>query len=138
MCAQLQVQAKRDYPERCIVWQQTVGIYCGCDNPAVTSLAGQEVCRLCGDTVDLPNPVTNVPLLTETNEETSTSCGELEFSSNLPGATCDQYQALYGEACCLNAVPATTDDDEETDGALAPLSMKIFSFLAMILSMFHL
>jgi hypothetical protein len=138
LCAQLQVEAKRDYPERCIAWQQTVGVYCGCDNPSVTS-AEQQVCRLCGDYVDLPNPVTNVPLLTDTNQETSTSCGELEFSSNLQGASCDQYQILYGEACCLNAIlPPTDDDDEETDGAFAQLSMKIISILAMILSMFHL
>jgi hypothetical protein len=140
LCAQLQIDAKRDFAEHCIVWQQTVGVYCGCENPLATS-AESEVCHMCGPETDLPDPVSIVPLLTDGNEETSTSCGELEFASNLPGASCLQFQVLYGGgACCTNAVPNDSNGDGSDDDDVAPGNPVVLSWTAMylvLLSLFH-
>jgi hypothetical protein len=114
LCAQLQAEAKWDEPENCVVWQQTIGVYCGCGNPQATAV-GQEVCRICGegDEVNLPDPLLAVPLLTDLGEETSSSCGQLEFEANLFGASCDQYQIFYSKECCTSTIeePESTDDD---------------------------
>lgn len=112
ICAEIQVDAIRDEAELCVVYQQTLGVYCGCDNPEATS-AGQEVCRLCGGTTPLPNPLTMVPVLSSTNEVVETSCVELEFAANLPGVGCSEFQQLYEEICC----PEPVVDPEPEDGA---------------------
>jgi hypothetical protein len=97
-CAQLQVEAKRDFADRCPTWQQTMGTYCGCNNTISDSF-----CRLCGEdgTFDANKMVAGL-------EEGSTiSCGELEFSANLGGTdfACSEYQFLFGDQCCERVEP---------------------------------
>jgi hypothetical protein len=108
LCAQLQVDAKRDLPENCIVWQQTVGVYCGCENPNATADLS---CRLCGDDTDLPNYLA----IAISSSDTNSSCIELEFQANLEESNCNDFQSLYSDECCKGAVPA--DDGETPSGA---------------------
>lgn len=116
-CAELQVDARRDSPDQCITYQQTYGVFCGCDNPQVTSTA-YDVCRLCGDaSLKLPNTV--VSLSVDVNETVQTSCAEAEFAANLPGADCEEFQLLYSDFCCLEEA---ADESEEASRATSALS----------------
>jgi hypothetical protein len=97
-CAQLQVDAKRDLADRCPIWQQVIGNYCGCNNTVSDS-----ICRLCGEgaTFDVKKMVTGL-------EENSTiSCGELEFLANLGGTgfDCKEYQFIFEDQCCEEVEP---------------------------------
>mmetsp|Transcript_61821 Transcript_61821/g.170952 ORF Transcript_61821/g.170952 Transcript_61821/m.170952 type:complete len:260 (-) Transcript_61821:176-955(-) len=125
MCAEVQVDAKRDEVDTCIVYQQTIGIYCGCDNPQAIS-PGQEVCRLCGDRL-LPEPLTLVSLVTPDNAQVDTACVELEFAANLPGGDCSELQLLYSESCCPDE---PTPDPDPEDGA--PLVVTTWLGLSML------
>jgi hypothetical protein len=116
ICAQLQVDAKRDQAEFCIAYQQTIGVYCGCDNPLATA-AGQEVCRLCGDTSGdttqiMADSMKMVSLMADNGNTVEASCGQLEFSANLPGEDCSDFQLLYSESCCVEApTPSPSPED---------------------------
>mmetsp|Transcript_18861 Transcript_18861/g.33247 ORF Transcript_18861/g.33247 Transcript_18861/m.33247 type:complete len:278 (-) Transcript_18861:114-947(-) len=105
-CAQLQIEAKRDNLENCIVWQQTQGVYCGCENPNVTS-DEYSVCRFCADDVDLFDPLAIIVQTRNLGKSDSFSCGEAEFEANLPenSGRCLDYMELYGKHCCR--VPST-------------------------------
>ncbi len=96
-CAQVQVDAKRDKPEACGVYQQTIGVYCGCENERA-----EEVCRLCGTELSLPLTLV---------EEAELSCVELEFAANLEGSECEVFQSMYREICCQEEAehPVTED-----------------------------
>lgn len=95
-CAELQIDAQRDYASNCEAWQGTVGIYCGCNNVVADVLA----CRLCGNDTMLPNPL-------DVQEGEGDSCGKLEFEASLPGANCSAHQEEHAEYCCRNVVPPT-------------------------------
>eukprot|EP00980_Cylindrotheca_fusiformis_P026547 scaffold16396_cov140-Cylindrotheca_fusiformis.AAC.8 len=103
-CSQLQVDAQRDLADRCPIWQQTIGNYCGCNNTANDSM-----CRLCGANYTFDSYKT-VPGF---EENTTISCGELEFSANLDGSdsTCQQYQFLFEGQCCEPAEGPNGDID---------------------------
>jgi hypothetical protein len=115
-CAQLQVDAKRDLPDRCPVWQQTMGVYCGCDNDL-----SDNFCSLCGEGFAF-DPSKMVDGLISSVERAATvnnkiSCGELQFIANVPGSdyTCEQYKFIFDDKCC----DAIEDNDlDEIDGAL--------------------
>jgi hypothetical protein len=111
VCSVVQVDAKRGSADLCVVYQQTVGVYCGCDNPEATA-ADQGVCRLCGGEQKLPVPLSLVAVIDEEGEEIATSCVELEFLANIPGSNCQEYQELYGnENCCLMESPTKAPVD---------------------------
>ena len=131
LCAVLQVEAVRDTPDLCPTWQATFGTYCGCENPIATA-PEQEICRLCGDNVDLPDPNLVVPYVTTPVDfffESSKSCGQLEFSANIPGANCDELRGLYGGECCQTA------EGQKDESAGAVSSQKVLSFASLILSL---
>lgn len=128
-CAELQIQARRDDPEHCVVWQQTQGVYCGCNNTDSVE-NGEEVCRLCGsDNPDLIRPLDMVTAISRANEKDETSatmsCGEVEFQANLPEnqGQCNEYLTLYGSQCCRTLPPPTVAPSEaptlaDLDGAI--------------------
>jgi hypothetical protein len=98
LCTQLQLEAKRDLPERCDLWQETVGVYCGCDNEEPVD---EPICRICDELLLLPKPLKLVDLVTPDGDEISSSCGELEFDANeLGAAPCAEFQEVYGDVCC--------------------------------------
>lgn len=103
-CAQLQVDARRDFQDRCPVWQQTMGNYCGCNNTVSDS-----ICRLCGEnsTFDASKMVAGQ------EDNTAISCGELEFSVNLgsTGLECGEYQFIFEDQCCEPVVLPLGDID---------------------------
>ena len=99
LCSELQVDARRDLASRCPVWQETYGVYCGCDFNA----SSPNTCRLCGGTTELPNPLQAVDLISNSGPSTS-SCGQLEFQSNLPQYSCSQFQQLYAGNCCNSVI----------------------------------
>lgn len=114
-CAQLQVDAKRDLPDRCPIWQQTMGVYCGCDNDL-----SDNFCSLCGEGFEF-DPSKMVDGLISSVERAATTnkiaCGELQFIANLPGSdyTCEQYKFFFDDKCC----DAIEDNDlDELDAAL--------------------
>jgi hypothetical protein len=132
-CAEVQVDAKRGEAGVCIVYQQTIGIYCGCDNPQATS-AGQEVCRVCGGETNLPDPLIMASLVTDNGDIIEASCVELEFAANLPGADCSDFQILYTEGCCPEE-PAPSPAPE--DGApLVASSLFGLSLLMLLAGLF--
>jgi hypothetical protein len=125
-CAELQIQARCDDPEHCGIWQQTQGIYCGCDNDVEPQ---DGVCRLCGsDTAEWIRPLEMVSVVTtiittttsrasnNNGDDTTTmmSCAEVEFQANLPENQegCDEYVALYAEQCCREPLTATLAPSE--------------------------
>lgn len=83
-CAELQVDAQRDYASNCPAWQGTVGVYCGCENNVVSELLA---CRLCGNATLLSNPL-------DTQTAGGDSCAKQEFEASLPGASCSDYQEM--------------------------------------------
>jgi len=91
-CAELEVDAQRDYANNCYAWQGTVGIYCACENNVVSSALA---CRICGNDTMLPDPL-------DTEETNGDSCGKLEFQASLPGANCSAYQEEHSDYCCRN------------------------------------
>jgi len=103
-CVLVQVAAQRDEMQYCPVYQETFGVYCGChnnnnnNNPNGTA----NVCRLCGGTNELPDPLMTVSFTRNTIATSSnqTSCVELEFAANLPDADCAEFQLLYQKSCC--------------------------------------
>ena len=128
VCSEVQVDAKRGSEDLCVVYQQTIGVYCGCDNPLATA-ADQEVCRLCGGEQKLPVPLSPVAVIGEEGEEVETSCVELEFMANLPGANCQDYQTLYGnENCCLMDSPTKAP----VDGAATRTRTSFFRGIATV------
>jgi hypothetical protein len=103
-CAELQVDAIRDFFENCQAHQATFGTYCGCENP----VAAANACRVCGDLGDLPDHLRIV----ETAASGNVSCGVLEFSANLVKETCSDAQGLYAEACgCGELADDPVNDD---------------------------
>lgn len=117
-CTEVQVDAKRDESQYCVSYQQTLGVYCGCDNPQATA-PDQEVCRLCGGTNELQDPLNSVTLVIDVNETSQVSCVELEFTANLPGADCNEFQVLYQESCC----------PEDPDNATQDGAQRVFSIV---------
>lgn len=115
VCSAVQVDAVRDEPELCLVYQQTVGVYCGCDNPLATA-EDQDVCRLCGGSVELSVPLFPIVIVDEEGVNIQTTCVELEFLANLPGAAadCQEFQQQYGESGCCPDPPTQSP----TDGAM--------------------
>ena len=90
-----------DLSPTCTAWQQTIGAYCGCDNPTST----QDVCRLCGANSMLSEPNRLFSQMDKRQQSTDTkTCVELEWEANQPGANCESYQELYSE-CCLVECP---------------------------------
>ena len=140
ICAEWQIRAGWDLPERCTAWQQTIGIYCGCET-TTSEPAPEAVCRLC-PTKLLPNPNHVLFLLASDDNhiQTSSSCGELEFQANLPGAAagCKQYQTLYGEECCQEEEDLTDiqDSPDTSDGAMVAIqsSMSMRSVSTVLLA----
>jgi hypothetical protein len=115
LCTQLQVEAKRDLLERCDLWQQTFGVYCGCGNG---QSADEPICRICDKL--LPRPLELVDLVTADGDEISSSCGELEFDANEPGAaSCAEFQEVYGGACCQFTDAPGEGTQSPKDGAFA-------------------
>jgi hypothetical protein len=111
VCSAVQVDAKRGSEDLCVVYQQTIGIYCGCDNPEATSVE-QDVCRLCGGDRKLPVPMEPITMVDQDGEDIETSCVELEFLANIPGADCQEFQDLYGQTnCCPTASPTLAPTD---------------------------
>jgi len=146
VCSAVQVDAKRGDEDLCVIYQQTIGIYCGCDNPIATH-KNQNVCRLCGGTDGqeeerLPVPLFLVPVIIDEDTDTTTtsseevigmsSCVELEFEANLPGANCKEYQELYGKKnCCLTESPTKAPKDGVVQkGSLSVLLGITMSILA--------
>jgi hypothetical protein len=131
-CAQLEIKAKRDSPENCIVWQQTQGVYCGCDNVIVTSNE-KNVCRLCSEKSDLLDPLTMVFQTDNRGLSSGVSCGELEFTVNLPEnkGKCGEAIAMYGKHCCREYLSdqdpneKNNTGEEDMDGSSA-LGSKVF------------
>lgn len=123
-CAQLQVDARRDSVEMCLVYQQTFGTYCGCNNSVIetndtSNENGSGVCRLCNGTILLEDPTKLVPLLSSgsNNVTGEISCVELEFEANLPDSDeCNEYQLLYQDACCLQVTNPPESEDDDGDG----------------------
>jgi len=94
-CAEIDVDAKRDLPEACPVYQATYGILCGCNNTG--GLVGK-TCQICG--ADQTLQYLNTTL--RADGSASVSCGLLIFEANLPSAdgTCDAYKSNYSKFCC--------------------------------------
>jgi hypothetical protein len=112
VCAELQLDARRDDPTNCVLWQQTYGFYCGCDNDPPMEL---NICRLCGDTSELLDPMAS------TFENGTFSCGEAEFDVNLPenDSKCDEYISIYANRCCSElptSTPSTSPTTLESGG----------------------
>ena len=118
LCAQYQADAVWDDPDNCPLWQQTIGIYCGCGNTPQLVTDDKEICRICdGDdennllTLDALLEVSVEPTTHSEQSSGSKSCGELEFEANfLVGADCNQYLALYRQECCK---PKEVEQKEE-------------------------
>jgi hypothetical protein len=91
LCAQTQVKARRDDPDRCIFYQGVAGVYCGCNN----TISVDAVCQLCGDGVPLPNA---------TAVSGPYSCIEHEFNASIHN-NCSEHRTLYAEACCPTPAP---------------------------------
>ena len=116
-CAQLQIQATRDDPSMCSIYQATIGTYCGCpyynsstntDNDVTSSPPSSTViCRICGD-----HPLSNH--LQTVGGHRSQTCGELEFHANQPDSQhdCQLFQKLYAQDCCGVIVTVDGDDTE--------------------------
>jgi hypothetical protein len=103
-CAEVQVDAKRDDPELCHVYQHTIGLYCNCTNEPV-----QDICRLCG-TTPLPKPLKVV-------EPIQKSCVELEFQANSDDSDCAAFQDSYQDSCCTqdSTDPPINQDSSGSD-----------------------
>lgn len=147
-CAELQVDARRDSPDQCVTYQQTYGVYCGCENPQVTSQS-YDVCRLCGSKASLGSgsddensrlklPNTVVSLFVDFNETAETSCAEAEFAANLPGANCEDFQLLYSDFCCLVDAANESEEISRAQSALSfhTRSLSWFGVLATVLASF--
>ena len=93
-CASVQIQAKRDFADRCTIYQQTMGIYCGCEN-----FVSEDTCHLCGENM-IFDPLKKIPAL---EENTTITCGEVEFQANFPdsGLDCEGYQVSTSLASFL-------------------------------------
>lgn len=82
----------------CAAVQQTVGVYCGCDNPTAAS------CRICPDDALLFDPTR---LITTDGfavpGETVVTCAQIEYTANTPTASCSKLQAIYASQCCYEA-----------------------------------
>ncbi|KAG7346604.1 hypothetical protein IV203_005673 [Nitzschia inconspicua] len=110
-CAELQIQARRDDPDNCVIWQQTQGIYCGCDN----AVSESTFCRLCGNgNPDLFFPLEMVTSVGRASSEEMMSCGEVEFQANLPNnvGRCSEYRTFFGEQCCRELLQPTMAPSE--------------------------
>jgi hypothetical protein len=106
VCAAVEVDAKQGSPDLCVVYQQTIGVYCGCENQQNTTNITLEVCRLCGGDMELQFPLAPVAVVDQDGKDTKTSCVELEFAANVPGANCQEFQDLHGQSiCCETAAP---------------------------------
>jgi hypothetical protein len=93
----------------CVAYQSTYGVYCGCNNP----IASENACRICGAddgsiTYGNPGNLVKAPdFATTADAPARRFCRELEFfaqfmtTPTLP--TCADYQAEYGDACCVVA-----------------------------------
>jgi hypothetical protein len=132
LCTQLQVQAKRDSLQRCDLWQQIFGVYCGCGFQEPTD---EPICRICDKL--LPNPLYLVDLVTPDGDEISSSCVELEFDANEPGtAPCAEYQEDYGSVCCnFTDAPEATQPPE--DGAFALVGYSSVAGLAALVVLWN-
>lgn len=102
-----------------------MGNYCGCNNTVSDS-----ICRLCGEggTFDGNKMVAGL-------EENSTiSCGELEFSANLGGTDfdCKEYQFIFEDQCCVAVKPLG-----DIDGSSSLLSVGL-TFLSAAVAAFLL
>ncbi|KAL3943988.1 MAG: hypothetical protein SGBAC_001941 [Bacillariaceae sp.] len=91
-CSQLEVDATRDFEDRCPIWQQTMGNYCGCNNTYDAS-----ICRICGEGYTF-DPYKVVDGL----DNTTISCGRVEFSANLASGDfgCKEFQFIFESQCC--------------------------------------
>ena len=126
-CSLLQVDAIRDDPSMCPIWQKTVGTYCGCNNPKTT----HGMCHICGE-YDLPNPVQLIDTRSIGNFEEYTSCGKLEFLANLETSDCELYQFMF-KGCCKDLVfPFDDDGRPRRDVATATLTTHGWSSLAVV------
>lgn len=96
-CAEVQVDSRRDEESNCVHYQSVVGHYCGCNNPDAT----QDVCRICGNSNDLPSP--------QLIGANGLSCMELELIANINGdlTACSAAQSAYSDTCCP-ATPSPT------------------------------
>jgi hypothetical protein len=89
----------------CEAYQSTYGVYCGCNNPIVS----ENACRICGANVPITyrNLVLAPDFATTADAPARRFCGELEFfaqfmtTPTLP--TCADFQAEYGDVCCVVA-----------------------------------
>jgi hypothetical protein len=102
-CAELQIDAIRDAPERCIYHQEIVGTYCGCSHTVENDDPG--ICRLCAPLL-IPRPDRIVDGL---------SCLQHEFRASIFN-NCTMHQDLYAEECCVDDVPSAAPSraDEAT------------------------
>jgi Hint module len=84
-CAEMQVNARHDFPYNCRVYQNILGSYCSCN----TSKTSAQYCRLCDGGL-LPDPLKTV---------NDMSCIEHEFEASLE-KTCPAKRAEVGKKCC--------------------------------------
>merc|ERR1719329_659504 len=119
VCAQLQVDAKRDFQDRCPIWQQTMGNYCGCNNAYDAS-----ICRLCKEGYNF-DPAKIVNGL----DNTTISCGRLEFSANLATGDfgCKEYQFIFESRCCEKVEEELTD----ISGTMGPSGIGLLLVITM-------
>uniref|UniRef100_A0A7R9WVT3 Uncharacterized protein n=1 Tax=Craspedostauros australis TaxID=1486917 RepID=A0A7R9WVT3_9STRA len=105
ICALVQVDAKRDDPQRCSAWQSTYGNYCGCDN----SVDESSICRICGDAE------MDFDYLVVVDGANGVTCGDVELEANGaadPSETaCQAYRNQYSSKCCK----AKEEDKENTN-----------------------
>jgi hypothetical protein len=138
ICGQLQIEARRDVLENCVIWQQTYGVYCGCNNSIVTG-DGYDVCRLCEDD-EVFDPMAMVDYQRaeerEATEE-SLSCGEVEFLANLSNNSCSELTSMFGASCCRDApvsIPSQAPSVETKDSASSTVKMSLVSLLTPVVA----
>ncbi|CAJ1940410.1 unnamed protein product [Cylindrotheca closterium] len=127
-CAQLQVDATRDFQDRCPIWQQTMGNYCGCNNTYDAS-----ICRICTEGYKF-DPAKVVDGL----DNSTISCGRLEFSANLASGDfgCREYQFIFESQCCEKIEEALPDISGTTGASVMMIGSVVvaaFGVLNMLL-----
>jgi hypothetical protein len=128
LCTQVQADAKRDVLERCDLWQDTFGVYCGCGNQDPID---EPICRICDKL--LPKPQELVDLVTLDGDEISSSCGELEFDANEAGAaSCAEFQEFYGGVCCQFTDPPAVETQPPEDGAFGLVRYECSSVAGLV------
>mmetsp|Transcript_25607 Transcript_25607/g.39357 ORF Transcript_25607/g.39357 Transcript_25607/m.39357 type:complete len:635 (-) Transcript_25607:107-2011(-) len=98
----------------CQYYQGSAGVYCGCQNP----IASQDVCRLCGDNILLPDAGATESSILGTDD--LSNCWQLESTASIAeeyfgGRTCDETRSAVSEECCT--VPSNSPTLSPSDTA---------------------